>query len=606
MRPLQLKIENCFSYESATLDFKNRGVVLVTGWSVDDQNENGSGKSSLISKALCWWLFGRTPHGLKGDDITHRPSHATTKNKKTSSITGNIIGKDNKQYTITRSKNPSKLQLLQGKTDISSTDSRITQRRINSVLGRTFESFIYSDIFGQHIGGTFLNERTKVQREILDNLIPYNDLDHMIETAKNSIDKVVDQYQRIQIDIESLETQKDIYNGELHRLLQDAASFKEKKVAADTDFWKELRRSKLARLHYDQLKEELSKIKIENLDRLLKKEEEIQNAITKAKTSINAWEREIADWKLKLKKLGLEKCYVCNSLFDPTSGWVLDSKSVYKQKIAEGELILNKWNKTLQHQVSKLNNIKKAIQRTRDNSQTITNGRVRLAQLKAGTTSNTAQYIRIFKDTEEQEENFNKNKLRLRDSIKNLGLRLDDRNNKKQTLTKEKEHLEYWYKTLQTDFKLALINNTLQYLNDRTKTHLQGLGNAQLHVEFDTIKVQSTSIKDDLGVRAWSDNGGRSLATLSGGEQQLINFAVGLSLSDLASTQTQGASSILILDEPFENLSPKNAQCVVNYLTNTLANEKESIFLISHVPYLKALIPNNIHVVKQNGISKVQ
>ena len=68
MKFLRLKIDNAFVIDKAEIDLDQQGLVLVTGES-EDGGSNGSGKSSLCTKALIWGLFGRTPNGEKGDVV---------------------------------------------------------------------------------------------------------------------------------------------------------------------------------------------------------------------------------------------------------------------------------------------------------------------------------------------------------------------------------------------------------------------------------------------------------------------------------------------------------------------------------------------------------
>ena len=92
---------------------------------------------------------------------------------------------------------------------------------------------------------------------------------------------------------------------------------------------------------------------------------------------------------------------------------------------------------------------------------------------------------------------------------------------------------------------------------------------------------------------------------MSGGEQQITNFAVGLALSDLAESQTAGTSELMILDEPFTNLDSRNCENVINFLTSHLSKKKSSILFISNEEGLKGLIPNRIHIEKKNGLSRI-
>ena len=81
---------------------------------------------------------------------------------------------------------------------------------------------------------------------------------------------------------------------------------------------------------------------------------------------------------------------------------------------------------------------------------------------------------------------------------------------------------------------------------------------------------------------------------------------MGLALSDLAETQAEGSSELLILDEPFMALDPRNCENVVRFLTENLAKRKSTILLISNESELQELIPNTIKIIKRNGISVLE
>ena len=172
---------------------------------------------------------------------------------------------------------------------------------------------------------------------------------------------------------------------------------------------------------------------------------------------------------------------------------------------------------------------------------------------------------------------------------------------------KEKmSRLEFWKKAYGKDLKLAIFEEARPYLDSRTAYHLQALNNNQLKVEFTTVKkLANGSLKEDFGISVKSDTGGSDYGSLSGGEQKMANVAIGFALADLAESQASGTSSFMILDEPFTELSNKNCESIVEYLTGDFGSTKDTIILISNDENLMNLVPNTRRVVKEHGVTKL-
>lgn len=119
-------------------------------------------------------------------------------------------------------------------------------------------------------------------------------------------------------------------------------------------------------------------------------------------------------------------------------------------------------------------------------------------------------------------------------------------------------------------------------------------------------ELKSGKNKGEFNIEVSSTTGANSYIHLSGGERQIVDFAVGLSIAELANSQTKTSTNILVLDEPFVDLDKRNSESVVEYL-KTLIDEgyKDTIFLVSNDDNIKGLIPNKIVLEKTNGISKV-
>jgi DNA repair exonuclease SbcCD ATPase subunit len=86
----------------------------------------------------------------------------------------------------------------------------------------------------------------------------------------------------------------------------------------------------------------------------------------------------------------------------------------------------------------------------------------------------------------------------------------------------------------------------------------------------------------------------------------MVSFAIGLSLADLSSRTAMAQASFLILDEPFSELDARNSEAIVEYLTGEMGKDKDTIFLISNEESLKGLVPNNVHVIKEKGVTNVE
>jgi DNA repair exonuclease SbcCD ATPase subunit len=133
------------------------------------------------------------------------------------------------------------------------------------------------------------------------------------------------------------------------------------------------------------------------------------------------------------------------------------------------------------------------------------------------------------------------------------------------------------------------------------------LNNTQFQVKFKSEKILADGdSRTEFNLDISSSSGGKSYDALSSGEKQICSFAVGLALSDLTQAVVGGSSNLLILDEPFTNLDPVNSAHVVNYISGELVKTRDTILLVSNEEHLKSLIPNRIHIVKNNGVSTIE
>ena len=167
---------------------------------------------------------------------------------------------------------------------------------------------------------------------------------------------------------------------------------------------------------------------------------------------------------------------------------------------------------------------------------------------------------------------------------------------------KEDHHLQYevmrfWEKAFSEQGVVKyIINNILEYFNERCNYYLSYLTNSKYSVEFDqelTEKIETS---------------GRLLPyiSLSGGEKRKLNLAITLGLKDLLLLTDKSHMNLLFFDEVAENIDEEGVQGLYQLLQEIKKNK--SIFIITHNKHLKTLLDSSkrITIIKSKGVSKIK
>ena len=100
-------------------------------------------------------------------------------------------------------------------------------------------------------------------------------------------------------------------------------------------------------------------------------------------------------------------------------------------------------------------------------------------------------------------------------------------------------------------------------------------------VEF---SLKTSSDKNTLDILIYTSDGVRKYETFSGGERELLNFAIRMSLSQLLKRRGVGSSiQFVVLDEIFGYLDDYN-KSVLEQVLMLLRKEFSQLFVISHIP----------------------
>ena len=389
--------------------------------------------------------------------------------------------------------------------------------------------------------------------------------------------------------------------------------------------------------YYKKYNEELQKLKQDKENRLLTIKsltQSWQDKLTKVSADFAIVDSQKRELSLKLKTIKKLKAGTdC-----PTCGQILGEEFKNVQKGIEKQIVLkdkeflqleNKLNdiklkpvEIIEHesQVANLkikeqellddqpviNELKNLMSNSSNNQEKITKMKVNLQKIKE----------EILKSNKELEgidfslENFRKleNKYEVVRSLANTArlqkVRVEGKLRESESLLRRSEDslLEFNQKTLSLKNKQnelilleesdEVLTNFRKHLNDSIKPRLAEIASEFL-TELSDGRYTNVEIADDFSPNIYED--GNLKTVLSGGEEDLLNLCLRLSLSSLIAERAGHSFSLLVLDEVFGSLD-ENRRDNVLVLLERLQNRFEQIIVITHLDDIKEGVRNLIYV----------
>ena len=615
MKLLRFHANNLFSLGDVELDLDRRGLLLVTGHSMDEGGANGSGKSSISNKGIIWTLYGQTASGDKADAVINR----FAEEGETASGVVDLESRSGSKYRIIRSRRPSRLTLIElgSNQDLSCRSEKETQVLIDKILGRSRDTFLQTDFFGQGKAANFLDLTAKAQVELLESILPFDQIGELYERTKGYLAKTT-------VVMTSINRRIDETNGKLMAVQQQ-----ERQLSAKLDEWESEQASNIDRItneiarlettdtftaEIEAIKEEINSIPSE--EEIKEKIEALTNTLSLTSFAKIKMESENRKTALDLRTLVAVKrpnlnqtCTTCSQpISSDVQAYMISEYETFLDKRLRIEDIINFQEAAL----VKLSEDLVKYQRQRDECQILLlkHGAIkeRSAKLEVERANNPLVKLReelvsVTQDINPYVELYDENSVSVKTLVSSLGFHKQ----KLQEIEWDQKALEFWQSSFNKELKNEFINQICPVLEIQANRHLEGLGNNQLTIKVSTTKtLKSAEDRSEFTITAMSATGGGTYDALSGGEKQMVNFAIGLALADLAEAQADGPSYFMVLDEPFMALDDRNSENLVNYLNSYLKNKKDTILLISNEDSLKNLIPNRLQVLKENGITRIE
>lgn len=661
-----------FGPEGIELNFSNYGnIVLVKGENRDAKqidssintdefsiSDNGTGKSSL-QEIIVYGLFGKTvkrPEKLGVNDVVH-----------------NKIGKDCKveiqwdKYRLVRTRkdngnnNKNTLRLWESEegiwdknTEITQGDMRVTQKRIEEIIGLSYDAFINMCIFTDDQRACFLECDNAKKKEIVENLLSLGVYREWFENAKllrkeikQKIETKAKEYQLLLSNKDdalrrlNLTKQKDQEwkKNKNQEILNLEVSLKTKQGRLqNTDTGNALLAFREAQEKIKTINEKLpvlenSKKELEaKLQAVRNKETEQKNEAQNLRDEFNshstATKEKVNERKKKEAEIAnLEanepgtKCDKCKGIVDEEN--ISEYVSKLKLEINNINIDIQKDAETAQQIAIKVNDLKSRQQKV--------SGFIDQLQNKISVVETEMRQLRndLVQASKVREPKAESDELLVEQQIEELNKQIADKklelngrspfqdiiDNDEQELTKisktvenkEKEvkeletelpYYDYWISGFgENGIRKWIVDGIIPELNNRINYWLQFLIDNRITLKFDNElneKIERNPVDGDPYV----------YYAMSTGQRRRLNLAVSQSFAHIMMTSSGSIPNLIFLDEVSTNVDPLGVQGIYNMITE-LAEDKQ-VFVTTHDPDLKRMLAGSdtLKLVHENGFTK--
>lgn len=618
---IDIDISNFLSLGTIHVNFEDSGFTLINGKNINSADgaiSNGSGKSSLF-EALIWCLTGTTLRN--SNDIIN-------KNADDGALVTLNFYYNNDLYKILRSKNhsvyKSNLKIFKNGEDISGKGLRDTQKIIEQTLPELTSQYVSSVIvLGQGMPSRFTNNSPSGRKEILERLsnsdFMIEDLKKRIQNRKQTIKQYLDKDNTELISLTSeYSTNKKSIKSYAERLStiksldEYVNSIKQSEVEL-SDIEKDICSLKTGLNNIitesqsinDRLRDAVEVLNRNQQEQL----EQYQNERTSLCSNIAYKKQELLNVQSKISELEsiTDICPFCKQKLQNIQ--LPDIKPYYTQKSKIEEClndlntklnILEKsftnsqtqakeeYNKNTQEDQKSLlqlvttnDNIKKTLEQQickRNELNSV------ITKLKCEYESAESTKTWLLSETDKLKTR----QAKIIDLQKTLNSRIEDFKQHQDVLTQFETFIK-------RDFRGYLLSNVISYIDDKVKEYSSYI--------FDNAFVEFVLNSNNIDILLK----GTSYENLSGGEKQKVDLIVQFALRDMLSDYIGFHSSILVLDEIFDNLDTKGCERLIDLIL-TKFTDLNSIYIISHhAEELNIPVDNIITVIKDDsGISYIE
>lgn len=562
---------NFGSYKEFSIDFEAKGLTLLSG-------KTGSGKST-IPDIVFWVLFGETAKGGSVDDIRSWHGDGATIGTLEVQTTDGIVlitrirGKtsDNDLYWTT----------AEGEEPIRGKDLKDTQRLLEAKLGVSpilYEVGAYFHEFSP-ISNFFLSkakDRRAIFEQIADLSVPKKLADAAASQRKDFKASFISVTTEQKVNLSKL-NQSEIQHS---RLKESRDKWEAEKLStlktldAKSSVFDLNKQMKLAALNvqsdlfeFIKGKElEINKSEIESLMALIKPEQTIEEGILKL--------------RFKIDEIKAKRCKECGGPIDN------DLCEKYRTQISS----LEKAGNLNQRNIDRLEVLKKNMLSLSNRANPYT-GQIDDLLSKVNT------YAEIIAAKSADVNPHGTNLDFLADEIKITQQTLMTLNSELTSISHRLALLDKLY-DLSFDMRGLILQNAVRQVQDRANHYLETYFDGELHIKLtldgaDSLEVELTKNGYVCGYRQ-----------LSKGQRGLLKLCFSVAIMSAASDQAGVHFDTLFFDEALDGYDT-NFKVKAFDLFQELSKSHSSVFVIDHDPEFQGLFENQIHVIMEEDVSRV-
>lgn len=659
-----------FGTEGVEIKFNDYGnIVLVEGFNKDSKqieygeeenedksNSNGTGKSS-IQEIIVFTIYGKTikrPEKINVDDVVH--------NKVGRDCT-TVVEFDDYRICRTRmengKRNKNSLRLWKSdkgiwgdETEITLGTMSATQKKIDEIIGLSYESFINICIFTDDQRSCFLECDKSTKREIVENLLCLGSYREWFENAKNfkkttksKIDSMSKEYTML---LDNKEESIKRINLTEKKEQDWKSSVENKKI----ELKKKIEENKLALNSFqdNSAEEKLyedSQERIKSLNEEIKsnqvEEEEYQKKIklieekeNKQKEELQNFINEFNDFKLIFNTKKEEKNKILEEIYSLKSEeegkictkckGVIDAKNIedYSKKLKidlekiETEMkelkeksksfeetkneIVEKQNK-IKEMKSKINS---TIKKLNEKSTMLRSEFLSISQIKEPKKETDKILIKEkieicleqIKKLENEVSPFKEIVEEEKLSLEKLEKNIEEKKEKIKSLEEKIPYYDFWISGFgEQGLRKWIIEGIIPDLNSRINYWLQFLIDNLITLSFDNELQEKIE-------RNPPDGDPYIYHAMSTGQRRRLNLAVGHSFAYITELSNDSIPNLIFLDEVTTNIDPAGVLGVYKMIKEISENKK--VFITTHDQELLRMLEgeSKLKLVHENGFTK--
>ena len=445
-----------------------------------------------------------------------------------------LIHKDD-EVVITRQKKPTKLELLVGKENKTGACVADTQKEIDALLNINHKVLLASMFFGQSNDVNFLDCTAEDKRTIIRNFLNLDDIFQMRDKIKSH--------------------KSTFYQGMKEK---DAVISDNNKNIKKLDV--KVREIEEAKKEYSSYEDYDMSLTLEDILEGEAKERDITQTILAHDQEIFSLTAQINECREQVKNpSSLEVCNKCGS----------------EQKITVDPTLIKNRMDRLEISLSNQERMSKKL---------------KLSRCPPTISSKEFSKLQDYRDLCRDETNYT-------DMKDDLSVSITEAQTIKDTHKTWYEVMRFWEKAFSEQGVIKyIINNVLEYFNERCNYYLSYLTNSKYSVQFDEELTEKIETNGRL----------LSYISLSGGEKRKLNLAVLLGLKDLLLLTDKSHVDLLFFDEVAENIDEEGIDGLHQLLLEL--KKSKTIFIITHNKYLKTLLDSSprLSIIKHKGISQIK